>query len=83
LGSGRFGEVYLGKVKSSGQLVAIKSVLKNKNKLNRKLQVDEVDSLTREIEIHSSLDHPKIVKMFRHFEDDNRIYLILVSILFT
>jgi aurora kinase len=83
LGSGRFGEVYLGKVKSSGQLVAIKSVLKNKNKLDRKLQVDEVDSLTREIEIHSSLDHPKIVKMFRHFEDDNRIYLILVSILFT
>jgi aurora kinase len=70
-------------VKASGQLVAIKSVLKNKNKLDRKLQVDEVDSLTREIEIHSSLDHPKIVKMFRHFEDDNRIYLILVSILFT
>ena len=81
MGTGRFGEVHLGKVKSSGQLVAIKSVLKNKKELERKHQIDEVDSLTREIEIHSSLDHPKIVKMFRHFEDDNRIYLILVSVL--
>ncbi len=61
--------------------MAIKSVLKNKKELDRKLQVDAADSLTREIEIHSSLDHPKIVKMFRHFEDDNRIYLILVYVL--
>ena len=96
LGTGRFGQVYFGKVKSSGQFVAIKSVFKNENKSfengnknesfenksgNESVK-DDVDSMTREIDIHSGLAHQNILKIFGRFEYDDRIYLILVSIQF-
>ncbi|CAK0895870.1 unnamed protein product, partial [Prorocentrum cordatum] len=31
----------------------------------------------REVDCHSRMDHPNIVKLFQHFEDSDSIYLLL------
>ena len=72
LGKGRFGEVYLGRQSKSGNLVALKVVLKN--------QTGDDNSLFHEIEIQASLNHPNILKIFGFFEDEENIYITLVSI---
>ena len=39
--------------------------------------VDMVRQFRREIEIHSRMNHPNILKMFGYFFDDQNIYMIL------
>jgi len=34
-------------------------------------------SITQEIKLHKSLDHPNILKLHESFEDDHYIYIIL------
>lgn len=36
-----------------------------------------VDQFTKEIRLHSSLDHPNIVKFFGAFEKKESIYLVI------
>ncbi|MEW5301362.1 MAG: hypothetical protein WDW36_004225 [Sanguina aurantia] len=71
IGSGAASAVFCGVCLKSALPVAIKVYLKSKlSKLNRR-QVE------REINIHSSLNHPHIVDFYAAFEDDARIYLVM------
>ncbi|OMJ78199.1 hypothetical protein SteCoe_22045 [Stentor coeruleus] len=72
LGEGAFGEVYKVRHKISRELYAIKVV--NKKKV---VDANLLPQLRREIRIMYSLNHPHVVKLYNHFEDDNNFYLVL------
>jgi aurora kinase len=72
LGKGKFGRVYLAKERSSGFVCALKVMHKSE------LQQGKVEKqVRREIEIQSHLAHPNILRLFGHFHDAKRIFLIL------
>lgn len=72
LGKGKFGRVYLAKEKSTGFVCALKVLHKSE------LQHGKVEKQTRrEIEIQSNLAHPNILRLYGHFHDTKRIFLIL------
>ncbi|KAG9229734.1 kinase-like domain-containing protein [Amylocarpus encephaloides] len=72
LGKGKFGRVYLAKERSSGYVCALKVLHKNELKHG-----DAEKQVRREIEIQSNLRHPNILRLFGHFHDSKRIFLIL------
>lgn len=71
LGKGTYGKVKKAR-ESSGRLVAIKSIRKDKIK-------DEQDlmHIRREIEIMSSLSHPHIIAIHEVFENNSKIVIIM------
>lgn len=77
LGSGKFGRVYLARLKMADDkgrktILAIKSILKEDIKRERlKYQ------LIREIEIQRKLNNFNILKMFGYFYDEKRVYILL------
>ncbi|KAI9675379.1 MAG: spindle assembly checkpoint kinase [Caeruleum heppii] len=72
LGKGKFGRVYLAKERSTGFVCALKVLHKNE------LQQGKVEKqLRREIEIQSNLRHPNILRLYGHFHDTKRVFLIL------
>lgn len=72
LGKGKFGRVYLAKEKSTGFVCALKVLHKSE------LQQGKVErQVRREIEIQSNLAHPNVLKLYGHFHDTKRIFLIL------
>jgi aurora kinase, other len=72
LGKGKFGRVYLAKERSSGFICALKVLHKSE------LQQGKVEKqVRREIEIQSNLAHPNILRLYGHFHDAKRIFLIL------
>ena len=70
IGDGAFGQVWRVRHKKSLELYAIKQV--GKSKVLRLL-----DQFLRELRIMYSLDHPHIVKLHSHFEDDKFFYLLM------
>jgi aurora kinase len=72
LGKGKFGRVYLAKEKSSGFVCALKVL--HKSELDQS-QVEK--QVRREVEIQMNLAHPNILRLFGHFHDAKRIFLIL------
>ncbi|KAK3082205.1 Serine/threonine-protein kinase ark1 [Coniosporium uncinatum] len=72
LGKGKFGRVYLAKERSSGFICALKVLHKSE------LQQGKVEKqVRREIEIQSNLAHPNILRLYGHFHDAKRVFLIL------
>ncbi len=72
LGKGKFGRVYLAKERSTGFVCALKVLHKSE------LQQGKVEKqVRREIEIHSNLRHPNIIRFYGHFHDSKRVFLIL------
>jgi aurora kinase len=72
LGKGKFGRVYLARDRQHGFICALKVLQKSELQQNRcEKQVQ------REIEIQSNLRHPNVLKLFGHFHDSRRIFLIL------
>lgn len=72
LGKGKFGRVYLAKERSLGFVCALKVLHKSE------LQQGKVEKqLRREIEIQSNLRHPNILRLYGHFHDSKRVFLIL------
>jgi aurora kinase len=72
LGKGKFGRVYLAKEKSSGFVCALKVLNKSE------MQQGKVEKqVQREIEIQSQLTHLNIIRLFGHFHDTKRVFLIL------
>lgn len=72
LGKGKFGRVYLAKDKSTGFVCALKVQHKSElvaGKIERQVR--------REIEIQSNLAHTNILRLYGHFHDAKRIFLIL------
>ncbi|EGO57803.1 serine/threonine-protein kinase 6 [Neurospora tetrasperma FGSC 2508] len=73
LGKGKFGRVYLARERSSGFICALKVLYKSE--LQHGTGVEK--QVRREIEIQSNLRHPNILKLYGHFHDSKRIFLIL------
>ncbi|XP_060112490.1 LOW QUALITY PROTEIN: aurora kinase B [Heteronotia binoei] len=72
LGKGKFGNVYLARIKETRFIVALKVLFKSH------LEKDGLEhQLRREIEIQSHLRHPNILRMYNYFDDKKRVYLIL------
>jgi len=72
LGKGKFGRVYLAKERSSNFVCALKVLHISE------LQHGGVErQVRREIEIQSNLAHPNILRLYGHFHDAKRIFLIL------
>ncbi|KAK4106174.1 Pkinase-domain-containing protein [Parathielavia hyrcaniae] len=73
LGKGKFGRVYLARERSSNFICALKVLYKSE--LQQGSGVEK--QVRREIEIQSNLRHPNILKLYGHFHDSKRIFLIL------
>lgn len=72
IGSGGFGKVYKVKHKISGNVYAIKVI--NKAKI---IESGMTEQIKLEVQIMYKLDHPNIIKLFNHFEDNDSFYLVL------
>jgi serine/threonine protein kinase len=73
LGRGKFGNVYLARVKTNQQFIVALKVLQK-----RQLMTAGVEhQLRREIEIQSSMRHRNILRMYGYFYDEKRVYIIL------
>ncbi|XP_061608023.1 serine/threonine-protein kinase 36 isoform X2 [Phyllopteryx taeniolatus] len=70
VGEGSFGRVHKGMTKFTGQVVALKFMPKMARS-NKELQ-----SLKKEIEIMSNLQHPNIVKLFDSFETETEVVVV-------
>jgi serine/threonine protein kinase len=73
IGVGGFGEVWKVIHKATNKLYVIK-VIDKKNIIQQKM----VDQMNREIEIMYKVNHPHVVKLINHFEDDDKFYLIML-----
>ena len=72
IGKGAFGEVWKVSHKMTGKIYVIKVMDKSSIK-GEKL----IDQINREIEIMYKLNHPHIIKLINHFEDDEKLYLLM------
>ncbi|KAK7207444.1 kinase-like domain-containing protein [Myxozyma melibiosi] len=72
LGKGKFGKVYCARDKATGYVCALK-VMEKKELIHFKVE----KQFRREIEIQSNLRHPNILRLFGHFHDSERVFLIL------
>jgi aurora kinase, other len=72
LGKGKFGKVYCVKDKVTGYVCALKCMDK-KELIEYKVE----KQFRREVEIQSNLRHPNILRMFGHFHDSTRVYLLV------
>jgi aurora kinase len=72
LGSGKFGNVYLARERSSGYIVAVKVLHKY-----QLVKSNVEHQLRREIEIQANLRHKNVLRLHTYFWDDKRIYLVL------
>lgn len=72
IGSGTFAKVFLASHKKTKVKYAIKAI----DKLNLENEMEKT-SFNREVEIMYKLDHPNIVKLYSHFEDNQYCYLIM------
>jgi len=73
LGSGAFGDVYLGVNKIDNKQYAIKVM--DKAKIMESGAT--LDIIHREISIHRKIKHDNVVKVYSHFENDHFFYLIM------
>lgn len=72
VGKGAFGEVW----KVTHKVTNISYVIKVIDKMYI-IEQKMVEQINREIEIMYKIDHPHLVKLVNHFEDDSNFYLIL------
>jgi fused-like protein len=70
IGEGSFGKVYKGRKKYSGQIVAMKFIVK-KGRSEK-----ELNNLRQEIAILQSLRHPNIILMLDWFETKDEICVV-------
>lgn len=71
LAEGSFGKVYKANHKETDRLVAVKVISK------LKMEENDLEVQTNEIEILKVIEHPHIVRMFDFFEDPNSIFLVM------
>jgi serine/threonine protein kinase len=72
IGKGSFGKIYLVEHKKTKVKYALKAI----NKLTKKNQKNK-KAIKREVEIMYKLDHPNIIKLYSHFEDNEYCYLLI------
>ena len=78
IGKGAFGQVYQATLSTTGSKAvnnmrfAIKIIDKQLVMTNELIQ-----RVKNEVSIHSTLDHPNILRLFHFFEDDRNVYLVM------
>ena len=72
LGKGGFGEVLKAKHKMSDNHFALKVLEKEKI-----IKSNLVDQVNKEIDILYRCNHPHIIRLINHFEDEENVYLVL------
>ena len=72
IGKGGFGKVWKVRYKDSDKVYVIKVMCKQ-NIIAQKM----TEQINREIEIMYKINHPHIIKLINHFEDDQNLYLIM------
>ncbi|ESO01970.1 hypothetical protein HELRODRAFT_65617 [Helobdella robusta] len=72
IGTGSFGTVKVGKLKSTGEVFAIKILGKH-----RIMRANQVQHTISEKRILRSMDFPFIVKAFHHFSDNANLYMVM------
>ena len=72
IGEGAFGSVWKVRHKITKQIFAIKVM--NKENIIRNNMIDQIN---KEIEIMYKLNHPHIIKLYSHFEDNKHLCLIM------
>lgn len=72
LGKGRFGRVFMARVRNTDTIVALKT-LDIKETIRYKL----THCVGREINLHSQLRHPNILRLYTYFSDASHVYLVL------
>lgn len=71
IGEGSFGKVYKARIKGTGQIVAMKFIVK-KGKNEKELK-----NLRSEIEILTKLNHPHIITLFDSFETESDFVVVM------
>ena len=72
LGIGSFGTVYLVSHKKTKAIYALKAIDKSLPE-----NIEQKANFNREVEIMYKLNHPNIVRLYGHFEDEKYCYLIM------
>ena len=70
LGNGAFGKVYKAKEIKTEKIVAVKQISINNSKI-------KYEYILKEINVLSNLSHPNIVKYYKHYEENDKIYIIM------
>jgi len=71
LGQGTFGKVYRARDRAAGTVLAVKVI--EKSKIGRRSS----NMLAAEIANLCRVDHPNVVKLYRHYEDAESVYLVM------
>ena len=72
IGKGGYSRVWKVSHKNTGKIYVIK--LMNKQKIIRENIIEQIN---REVKIMYKVNHPHIIKLINHFEDDQNVYLIM------
>ncbi|KAF5099070.1 hypothetical protein DV451_003101 [Geotrichum candidum] len=72
LGKGKFGRVYCVRDRKTGYICALK-VMDKKELIEYKVE----KQFRREVEIQSNLRHPNISRLYGHFHDERKVYLLI------
>lgn len=70
IGKGGYGKVYRAVHKVTGIVRAVKMIKK------RRLDQENQKYILSEFEALKKLDHPNLVKLIEHYEDDKNIFLV-------
>ncbi|KAF8772842.1 hypothetical protein HU200_005228 [Digitaria exilis] len=77
LGSGAFGQVYLGMDLDSGELLAVKQVLIGSSNATREKAQAHVMELEDEVKMLKNLSHPNIVRYIGTVREENTLNILL------
>lgn len=72
LGKGKFGKVYCVRHKKSGFICAMKAMDKSEI-----AQYNLQKQFRREVEIQTNMNHNNLTKLYGHFHDEKRVYLLM------
>ncbi|KAL5222173.1 hypothetical protein ABZP36_026886 [Zizania latifolia] len=77
IGSGAFGQVYLGMDLDSGELLAVKQVLIGSSNATREKAQGHIKELEDEVKLLKNLSHPNIVRYIGTVREDNSLNILL------
>ncbi|KAL5231166.1 hypothetical protein ABZP36_029942 [Zizania latifolia] len=77
IGSGAFGQVYLGMDLDSGELLAVKQVLIGSSNATREKAQGHIRELEDEVKLLKNLSHPNIVRYIGTVREDNSLNILL------